>query len=101
MFIHRVDKVREHLRVHVLETFGLDIGRAVVEAPPNPELGDLAFPFPFELAKILKRPPRKIAEAIQEGLAPTIEIDRVEAAGGGYINVFLKRETFLMDLNYT
>jgi len=98
VFIHRVDKVREYLRVHVLETFGLDIGRAVVEVPPNPELGDLAFPFPFELAKLLKRPPRKIAEEIQEGLAPTIEIDRVEAAGGGYINVFLKRETFLIDL---
>jgi arginyl-tRNA synthetase len=98
VFVHRVAKVREHLRDHVLETFGLDIGRAVAEAPPNPELGDLAFPFPFELAKLLKRAPRKIAEEIQEGLAPTAEIDRAEAAGGGYINVFLKREAFLMDL---
>ena len=98
VFLQRVDKVRSHLRNHVQEVFGLDIGSAVVEAPPDPEMGDLAFPFPFELARQLRRAPRQIAEEIQAGLGPAPEIDRVEAAGGGYLNVFFKRDSFLIDL---
>ncbi|MGE5278160.1 MAG: arginine--tRNA ligase [Acidobacteriota bacterium] len=71
--------------------FGLDPPRVVLETPPKVELGDMASPVAFDLAKRLKRPPRKIAEE----LAPKLElppiVERVNVEGGGYLNVFLRR----------
>jgi arginyl-tRNA synthetase len=59
----------------------------IVETPPKPELGDLAFPmFPF--AKIFKTSPRKIAELVQEKLEA--RQDRISFRGsaeGPYLNV--------------
>ena len=65
--------------------------RLVLETPPKVELGDLALPIAFELAKVLRRPPRKIAEE----LAPALELPPIVARrsveGGGYVNLFLDR----------
>ncbi len=63
--------------------------------PPKPELGDLASPICFELARSLRRPPRELARAIVEAFAPSGGIERVEVAGGGYINAYLDRREFL------
>ena len=41
-----------------LRLFGVPAPRIVLETPPKVELGDLACPVAFELAKVLKRPPR-------------------------------------------
>ena len=55
------------------------------EYPPDPKMGDLAFPC-FKLAKTLRQAPPKIAASLAEGLS--IEgISRVEVAGG-YLNLF-------------
>ena len=43
------------------KTFGVEPPRLVLETPPKVEMGDLSCPVAFELAKVLKRPPRKIA----------------------------------------
>ena len=70
----------------------------LVEQPRRPEFGELAFPFCFELAKTLKRPPRKIAEEVVKAM-PAIEgVERLEPAGGGYINVFFDRSAYLAGL---
>jgi arginyl-tRNA synthetase len=63
--------------------------------PPSADLGDLATPVCFELARVARRAPRELATAIVESLEPGGGIARVEIAGGGYINAFLDRTTFL------
>lgn len=71
--------------------WGVDPPKLVLETPPKVELGDLALPVAFELAKVLKRAPRKIAEE----LAPALELPPIVARrsveGGGYVNLFLDR----------
>ena len=42
----------------------------MVDQPPNVGLGEYALPLSFELAKKLRKPPRKIAEEIVAGARP-------------------------------
>jgi len=65
--------------------------RIVLETPPKVELGDLACPVAFELAKVLKRPPRKIAEELARALSLPALVVRTSVEGGGYVNFFLDR----------
>ena len=55
------------------------------EYPPDPKMGDLAFPC-FKLAKTLRQAPPKIAAALADGLCVP-GISRVDVAGG-YLNMF-------------
>ena len=98
MFIDRIDRVRSHLREFVQEHFQISLDSLVAESPPTVDLGDLAFPFPFELARSLRRSPRQIAEEIAEKIPGLEEVERFEAAGAGYVNVFLDRVAFVEDL---
>lgn len=62
--------------------------RGQLAVPPDPALGDYAFPC-FRFAKVLRMAPPKIAEAIAAAFdAP--ETARVEAVNG-YLNFFLNR----------
>jgi len=67
------------------------------ELPPRVELGDLAFPVAFEVAKRLKQEkgekanPRAIASELKEALEAEAGVERVEVAGAGYLNVFYDR----------
>ncbi len=94
-------KLRERIRSAACETFGVEIQQLSVEAPPRAELGDLAFPVSFELAKLIKQAtgekqaPRAIAEKLKPQLEDIDEVSRVEIAGAGYINVFFDRAKLL------
>jgi arginyl-tRNA synthetase len=60
----------------------------IVERPPKPELGDLAFPvFPF--AKVFRTPPPRLAEEASSRLAGSPGGEA--SAAGPYINVRLDR----------
>ena len=63
----------------------------VIEIPPRRDLGDIAFPAPLHLARVVKRNPRQIAAEILEGLTPPNSVRTIEIAGAGYLNVFLRR----------
>ena len=71
--------------------FGVEAPRIVLETPPKVELGDLACPVAFELAKVLKRPPRKIAEELALTLTLPALVVKRSVEGGGYLNFFLDR----------
>ena len=75
--------------------FGVEAPRIVLETPPKVELGDLACPVAFELAKVLKRPPRKIAEELARALALPALVVRRSVEGGGYLNFFVDRPRVL------
>src|SRR5262245_63806770 len=71
--------------------YDLDLPRVVVDQPPNVGLGEYALPLSFELAKKLRKPPRKIAEEIVAGLGSVPGFAKFEVAGAGYINARLDR----------
>jgi arginyl-tRNA synthetase len=87
-------RFREAIRRFLASRYQLDLPVAL-ERPPRIELGELASPVSFELARRLRRPPRQIAQEIAAELGRVPGIARVEVAGGGYLNAFLDREPFL------
>ncbi|MGB9178799.1 MAG: arginine--tRNA ligase [Pyrinomonadaceae bacterium] len=95
------ESLRERVRASAQELFGIELDQVSAEVPPRTELGDLAFPVAFELAKRIKqqtgekRAPRAIAEQLKTALEATTEVARVEVAGAGYLNLFFDRASFL------
>lgn len=91
------DKVREAAQT----VYQISLDQIVAEVPPKTELGDLAFPVAFELAKQIKQAtgekqnPRNIADTLKAELESLEFIARVEVAGAGYLNVFYDRAEFL------
>ena len=81
------DSVREFLR----RTYQVEVSNIVVEQPPKIEFGEFALPVAFELARKLRKAPRKIAEEIVGGIGPVEGVQRLEVAGAGYINVRVNR----------
>ncbi len=68
----------------------LNIGEKIqLEVPKDEQHGDFACNIAMLLAKELRMAPRKIAEAIAEGIETDGEIERVEVAGAGFINFYL------------
>jgi arginyl-tRNA synthetase len=62
-----------------------------VEAPKLSEHGDFAANIAMMLASQAKKPPRRIAEIIKNGLEPPAGmIQKVEIAGPGFINFFIQ-----------
>ncbi len=64
------------------------------ERPPKLEMGELASPVCFELAKRMKRAPRQIAQEIAAEIGPIEGVAKIEVAGAGYLNVFFDRAAF-------
>ena len=63
----------------------------VLEVAPRREMGDLAWPGALPLAKVLKRAPRQIAEAVAERAEWPSEVAKVEIAGPGFLNLWFDR----------
>src|SRR5215213_4662683 len=95
------EKLKERIRASAREMFAVEVQQLNADTPPKPELGDLAFPVCFELAKLIKQAtgekmaPRAIAEKLKPELESVEEVSRVEIAGAGYINVFFDRAKLL------
>jgi arginyl-tRNA synthetase len=89
-----VARVRSALAAHIRQHYQQDV-TIVTEKPPRIEMGEAATPVCFELAKRLKRAPRQIAQEIAAQLQPIDGVERVEIAGGGYVNFYFSRAAFL------
>jgi arginyl-tRNA synthetase len=88
-------RVEKALAETVQSRFGVELPAIASERPPRTEMGDLAFPVAFELARALKKAPRTIAEELKEPLRSVAGVARVEVAGAGYLNVYFDRAAFL------
>jgi len=87
-------RIRKALAAHIRKHYKADIP-VVTERPPRLEMGEVASPVCFELARKLKRAPRLIAQDIATTVGPIEGVARLEVAGGGYLNAFLERASFL------
>src|SRR6516225_8002828 len=96
------DTIKTRIKAAIKALFNIEIDELSAEVPPRTELGDLAFPFAFELAKQLKaatgqrQNPRELASKIAGDLAGVPGVSRVEVAGAGYLNVFFNRAEYLL-----
>ena len=86
-------RIRRTLAEHIRQRYASDLV-VVTERPPRIEMGEVATPVCFELAKRLKRAPRQIAQEIAAELPPIEGVERVEIAGGGYVNFYFLRAAF-------
>ena len=84
-------KIQARIESLLAEKYGLALAHLAVELPPRIELGEMALPVAFELAKRLKKAPRAIAGELQPELERIEGIAAVEIAGAGYLNVKLDR----------
>ncbi|MDR7314228.1 arginine--tRNA ligase [Brevibacillus nitrificans] len=84
---HQVaEKIADALVQQGVENFSKETVYGMLETPPNPAMGDIAFPC-FQLAKALRKAPPMIAAELAEKIsgAPL----RESAAVGPYVNFFL------------
>jgi arginyl-tRNA synthetase len=97
------ERLREQLRAAIKELFDVELAEFTSEIPPRTELGDLAFPVAFELAKRLKaatgqkQNPRDIATRMADRLRAVEGVARVDVAGAGYVNVYFDRADYLLN----
>ena len=91
MYRHLEQRLAQNIRDFLRRTYALDLPKIVVEQPPRVELGEYALPLAFDLAKKLRKPPRKIAEEIVTTIGPIEGFEKLELAGAGYINARVER----------
>src|SRR5436309_15359269 len=84
-------RLRDALRSTIRTQWNIDPPEIVLKQTPKIEFGELATPVPFELARLLKRPPQAIAEELIIRVGKIDGVERMEPAGPGYINFFLDR----------
>ena len=87
-------EAKQQIIKELKQTLGKEVILSVdnLEAPPDPTLGDVAFPC-FVLAKSLKRNPNEIAIEIAANIAPKEFVKQVKA-DGPYVNFVLSEEVF-------
>ena len=86
--------LKEKIHKLLKAKYNLDLSELEISYTPQQKMGDLALTFPFQLAKKMKKEPRKLALEIIPLLSSLEGVEKIEAAGPGYINLFLEREKF-------
>jgi arginyl-tRNA synthetase len=79
------------LRGAISAKWNIDPPDIVLNQTPKIELGELATPVCFELAKRLRKSPRAAAEELVQACGPVPGVSKLETAGAGYLNFFLDR----------
>lgn len=81
-----------------VEEYPLD--KIVIEIPKEAEHGDYSSNIAMQLTKILKRNPREIATTMIETIdKESADIESIEIAGPGFINLFMKKNAMTSIIN--
>jgi arginyl-tRNA synthetase len=83
------DRLTEGVRVALTSAALPLVDECVWEVPRQTEHGDYATNAAMVLARSAKKPPRQIAEAIVRHFPAMPEVERLEVAGPGFLNIFL------------
>ena len=97
MFHSIEERISSAFRAHIQIRYGVDVGIAV-EQPRQSEFGEIAVPAAFQLAKLLKQAPKKIAAEIVDEIGDLPGMRAMEVAGNGYINIRLDRAAYAVSL---
>ena len=91
MYLEIQERIQQRFVALVREIFNLELEPPVLDSPPSAEMGDLSLAACFELAKRLRQPPRRIAQALAARFLPLDGVEDVRTAGAGYLNFHLDR----------
>jgi arginyl-tRNA synthetase len=100
------EEVREILKEATLKAIkdgkipSLKIPEIIIEVPKIESHGNLSSNIAFLLGKNIKENPQKIAEILVKNVERSEIIDKVEVAGGGFINIFINRNRLYKTLEY-
>lgn len=89
--------LRDAVQSTIRSLWNIEVTDVVLNQTPKIELGELATPICFELAKKLKKAPKACAEELIRALGEIPGVRKIELAGAGYINFFLNRAVVLRD----
>jgi arginyl-tRNA synthetase len=92
MYLEQQKILATYVRAFLRAKYDVELPNIVVDQPPNVAMGEFALPLSFELAKRLRKAPRKIAEEIVAELPLPEGFEKLEVAGAGYINARLRRD---------
>jgi len=98
LYLHFQQLLNHRARLVLGEKYDLDLPNIAIEQPPKVALGEYALPLAFELAKRLRKPPRKVAEELLAALGTIPGFKQFEIAGAGYINARLDRGEFVRQM---
>ncbi|MFH1574751.1 MAG: arginine--tRNA ligase, partial [Acidobacteriota bacterium] len=87
-------EIEDALKKAVQESCGVTYESLNFTVPPRIELGEIASPLAFDLARKVRRQPRELAQSLAETVARVPGVESVEVAGGGYLNIHLDRGRF-------
>jgi len=87
--VRLTDRLTEGVRTALAKAGLPEPADCAWEIPRQAEHGDYATNLPMVLARIAKRAPRQIADLVAKHFPPMPEVERVEVAGPGFLNVFL------------
>lgn len=87
-----------HIKSLLARLYSVDFSSIVLEKPKNKDLGHIATPLAFSLAKIKRANPHAIAQEIATNLAQCSEFDKVEALNG-FVN-FTLAAPFLQEMSH-
>lgn len=76
-----------------LEKMNVSDINVYVETPKNTDNGDFSTNLAMQLTKALKKNPRVIAEEIIENIPESDEVEKIEIAGPGFINFYVKKSS--------
>jgi arginyl-tRNA synthetase len=98
VYLREQKKLEERLRAVLRNLYQIEPENLVIEQPPEIKFGEYALPVAFELARKLRRAPRKIAEELVSALGSVEGFAGFEVAGAGYINARLDRGAAMQEI---
>jgi len=91
VYLRQQQQLESRLRDLLREQHQIELEKLPIEQPPDIQFGEYATPIAFELARKLRKAPRKIAEELVAAIGPIPGFAGFEVAGAGYINARLDR----------
>jgi len=98
MLLALAQNLEKALLRRINERYNVHYDSLTFTIPPKIELGELALPVAFDLARKVKRPPIEIARELASDAGGIPGIGKADVAGGGYLNFHLDRGAFAHEL---
>jgi len=90
-------RIKERIQAAIQSRWDVAPPEIILNQTPKVELGELATPICFELAKRLRKSPKAVADELISAIGAIAGVRKIEPAGAGYINFFLDRTAVLKD----
>ncbi len=98
MLLALTRQLEQSLLQRIAERYDVHYESLNFTLPPKIELGELALPVAFDLARKVRRPPIEIARELASDACGIRGIWKADVAGGGFLNLHIDREWFARQL---